>query len=385
METDILDPPRAFGTPLFNAVLKKTASDFQVYEHLTIDLAGSGEHLYLQIEKTSMNTDEVVSILQTVYSVQSADIGLCGLKDRHAVATQWFSVKTPNNTSPFEQAAMQFNETQASDQQLLAREAKGNDAYCKCMRLISHKRHQRKLRHGAHSANSFRLCLRSLTFVNEESEAQGRQMVEQRIQRLASSGFPAFIGPQRFGFGAQNLHRARQWFASPRKRISRQKRSLYLSVARSAVYNTVLAQRVRDGSWQHLLGGEPAVLSGSRSFFIPDEGQTQAAQAHGAEAQTIDQRLREFDVHPSVPWWGRGATVAKDACAIYEADILAPLASLQHGLERAGLSQERRAARAKASELAYEWLAPDSLELCFSLAPGVFATTLVHQLGCITE
>jgi len=123
--------------------------------------------------------------------------------------------------------------------------------------------------------------------------------------------------------------------------------------------------------WQHLLGGEPAVLSGSRSFFIPDEGQTQAAQAHGAEAQTIDQRLREFDVHPSVPWWGRGATVAKDACAIYEADILAPLASLH--------------ARAKASELAYEWLAPDSLELCFSLAPGVFATTLVHQLGCITE
>ena len=166
----------------------------------------------------------------------------------------------------------------------------------------------------------------------------------------------------------------------------------------------MLAERVRDGSWQHLLSGEPAVLNGSRSFFIANgetrkfadnkaadknldgalDKQTQDNPKADSKA-TMSQRLRTFDLHPSAPWWGRGATVASDACAEYEADILAPLLNLRQGLERAGLQQERRAVRAQVSTLKYTWLAADALQLDFALAPGVFATTMLRELVHVDE
>jgi len=89
MTCDVTDPPSAYGDGLFTAVFKQQADDFKVIEQLDTEFSGSGEHLYLSLEKTSMNTDEIVSLLQACYSVPSADIGFCGLKDRHSVSQQW--------------------------------------------------------------------------------------------------------------------------------------------------------------------------------------------------------------------------------------------------------------------------------------------------------
>ncbi len=91
----MIDTPAAFGPALFKALYKVQPMDFQVSEVLDIDLEGSGEHLYLHIEKTATNTDEVASLLEKACEVTSADIGVSGLKDRHAVTRQWFSVRTP--------------------------------------------------------------------------------------------------------------------------------------------------------------------------------------------------------------------------------------------------------------------------------------------------
>lgn len=376
MNSDITDPPAAFGSPLFNAMFKQQAADFSVSELLDIEFSGSGEHLYLQVEKISMNTDEVLSVLQESFSVNSADVGLCGLKDRHSVSTQWFSVRTPEESSLFEQSLQRFNDVQKA-------EWAESGGFVKSLRLLRGERHSRKLKRGAHSCNRFVITLRDIQPC-VDSENSLKNNVEERINLIRTLGYPSYIGAQRFGHGGQNLQRARQWFARPRKRCSRQQRSLWLSSARSALFNIVCAARVRTGNWQHLLEGEPAVLDGSRSFFCT-QADGSPTDTHADDQAALESRVRDFDIHPSAPWWGRGRSPASDVCAEFEALQLQPYADLCEALERAGLSQERRALRARADSLEYRWLGESALELSFSLSPGVFATSLLRELAHVTE
>ena len=140
------------------------------------------------------------------------------------------------------------------------------------------------------------------------------------------------------------------------------------------------------------------MLSGSRSFFLQDADDIMSAQTSiqtsiqksicpeiQTSAQSLDARLRDFDIHPSAPWWGRGHTLAAGDCAKYEAQTLGEHADLCKALEHAGLTQERRAIRAQPNDLEHHWQHDNVLELRFSLSPGVFATTLLHELGTVTE
>ncbi|MDQ3039535.1 MAG: tRNA pseudouridine(13) synthase TruD, partial [Pseudomonadota bacterium] len=58
---------------------------------------------------------------------------------------------------------------------------------------------------------------------------------------------------------------------------------------------------------------------------------------------------------------------------------------LRSGLEKAGLKQERRALRLRSEGLKWEWLGADALELGFALPPGCYATTVLRELGAITD
>lgn len=401
----MIETPAAFGPALFTALYKVQPMDFQVSEVLDIELDGTGEHLYLHIEKTATNTDEVASLLEKICAVTSADIGVSGLKDRHAVTRQWFSVRTPGEKDTVEAALDEFNRAARLQMQAMVTSITPDVAsitpapYCKQLTLLDSARHSRKLRSGAHQGNHFVIVLRDvLPLLEKTGEFEAREpaglpvcgaengqsassastmvaAVENRIGLLAARGFPNYIGPQRFGQGGQNLVRARQWFRQPKKRTSRQQRSLWLSAARSALFNEICAARVSQGNWQQLLAGEPAVLDGTRSFF-------DSALATRDELET---RLAAFDIHPSAAWWGRGRTLAQAECAELEQQVLSLHADLCTGLERGGLSQERRALRARATGLQHTWLDDRSLELRFHLSPGIFATTLLRELGHCNE
>lgn len=357
MPLSVPETPAAWGEPLFRAQFKLEPSDFRVSEVLNLEFDGHGEHLYLHIEKTSVNTDEIVELLSQVFQVDSKAIGFAGMKDRHAITTQWFSVATPSN------------------EDRLVASLKAYSTADKSARLLEACRHSRKLRRGAHSANKFVITLKDIEPLLDDSHAALKDAVHNRIASIEQFGFPNYIGPQRFGFGGQNLSRARQWFRQPKKRASRQQRSLWLSAARSAVFNEVCAQRVRSDNWRQLLDGEPAVLDGSKSFF--DTSTSTKCE--------LDKRFAAFDIHTSAPWWGRGLTPAKADCQKLENAALSDFEEILTGLEKAGLSQERRAIRARAVELQARWVNDSTLELSFLLSPGVFATTLLCELGVCRE
>jgi len=336
---------RIHGEPLCHAAIKNTAADFRVYEELDIAFSGDGEHVWLRIQKTGLNTADVVAVLAEHLSVKAADIGYSGMKDKQAVTEQWFSVCTPADIA---------------DSDVLS-------SFGPELVVLDVQRHSRKLRHSTHDANTFCIVLRDIEWIDDADQTA----FALRVEQLAANGFANYLGPQRFGFGGQNLKRAEAWFRQPKKRVSRQQRSLYLSAARSALFNAVCDARVRAGLWTSAMPGEPLVLDGSRSFFVPD---------------TIDgevlERMAKHDVHPSGPWWGRGESLASDQCAEFEGTTLADARwqGLCQGLSGNRLDQDRRALRAIPRNMSLNWLSDNECELQFSLAPGVFATMLLHEL-----
>jgi tRNA pseudouridine13 synthase len=335
--------PSAFGAPVLKAVFRRVPEDFRVEEDLGFVADGEGEHLLLRVEKRGANTEWVARQLARCAGVGPVAVGFAGLKDRHAVTVQHFSVHLPGRTDP-DSCAWRIEG----------------------VRVLEASRHRRKLPRGALSGNRFAVVLRDVE--------GGREGIEARLAAIARRGFPNAFGAQRFGRDGDNLEAARRWFARG-GRVSPARRGLLLSGARSALFNAVLAERVADGSWERLLPGDVAVLEGSRSWFPVGSG-IEAALA---------ERLATGDLHPSGPLWGHGDLPSGGAVAALETRVAALHADLACGLETAGLKQDRRALRAYAHALSWSWPDGDVLRLECRLAAGAYLTSLLDCLGEVTD
>ena len=338
-----MELPRAHGAAVLTARIRSTDADFFVEELPGFEPSGAGEHLLLTIEKRGMNTAFAAKTIAQWAGVAESAIGYAGLKDRHAVTRQRFSVWIPKKIAP--------------DIALLDRDE---------LRVLDHAWHLRKLPRGALAGNRFVLVLR---------EVEGdRHAIEQRLQAIATHGVPNYFGEQRFGRKGDNVQQAVAMFAG--RRVKREERSVLLSAARSELFNRVLAARVAAGVWNAALDGEVWMLDGSRSVFGPE-----------AFTPELQARLDAFDIHPTGPLWGAGELRTHGPVHSLEmAAMVGDTASrLQRGLERADLQQERRSLRLRSTELTWEWCPDGALELRFTLPPGCYATILLRELGDISD
>lgn len=328
--------PHAHGGPPASVVLRAQAADFRVEEILGFEPSGAGEHAFVLVEKTDANTEWVARRLADAAGVAPLAVGFAGLKDRHAVTRQVFTVQMPGRADP--------------DWQALAIEG---------VRVLSATRHDRKLKRGAHRGNRFRIALRE---VRGEHAA-----IETRIDAIRARGVPNYFGEQRFGRDGRNIALAESLFAG--RRMPRAQRGFALSAARSEIFNALLAARVADASWDRALEGEVCMFDGSHAVFGPEPA--------GIE---LDERMAAFDIHPTGPMWGAGEL--RSAAAVRELELAAAAANvtLARGLESAGLAQERRALRLRVAELRHEWESADALVLEFRLAAGAFATAVLREL-----
>ncbi|MEH6417607.1 tRNA pseudouridine(13) synthase TruD [Pseudomonas sp. CGJS7] len=338
--------PRANGEAALRARIRSAPEDFRVEELPGFEATGSGEHLLLTVEKRGMNTAFAAKRLAQWAGVGEVGIGYAGLKDRHAVTVQRFSVHLPKRVAP-DLAALQSDD----------------------LRVLEHHWHAKKLPRGALAGNRFVLTLREI-----EGE---REAIEQRLRRIGERGVPNYFGEQRFGRDGDNVANALAMFAG--RRVKREQRSMLLSAARSELFNRVLAARVRDGNWDGLrdgeaLAGEVWSLAGSRSVFGPEPW-----------SETLAQRLAAFDIHPSGPLWGRGELRSQDAVRGLELDAMAgeQAEALRAGLEAAGMDQERRALRLRPDGLSWQWLDDGALQVAFVLPAGAYATVVLAELGQI--
>ena len=332
---------RAHGAPALHARFRVVPEDFIVEELAGFEPSGAGEHLLLTVEKRGLTTTEAAQRIARWAGVAERAIGYAGMKDRHAVTRQRFSVHLPGREAP-------------------APAALESDA----LRVLEAARHHRKLPRGALAGNRFELTLRDVD--------GDRAAIEQRLQALAARGVPNYFGEQRFGRQRDNVQQALAMFAG--KRVGRELRALLLSAARSALFNRVLAMRVERDCWDRALDGEVWMLDGRRSVFGPEPWD-----------EALAARLAAFDIHPTGPLWGRGALRTQAAALELEQAALDDAASLalRDGLERAGLEQERRALRVRPAELHWAWPEPRTLRLAFALPAGAYATAVLAELGAL--
>ena len=320
------DWARAHGAPLFAADIRSKPEDFQVSEELGYAFSGEGEHDYLWIEKIGANTEWVARQLAHHAEVPARDIGYSGLKDRHAVTQQWFSI--PRWHAP--------------DWQALGLEG---------VRVLDVQRHHRKLRRGAHRANAFRILLRG------ENLSGHSAALEQRLRVIREQGVPNYFGEQRFGRDGNNLELADLFAAG--KRLPRHKRSIAISTMRSLAFNEQLDERVRAGTWNQVLAGDKANLDGTNSVF---------------EVETVDEdllrRCQALDIHPAGELIGDGSTRGPDAW-------LAALA-------KARVEPGTRSLRLRVGDLAWD-IAEDTVELSFRLGRGAFATVVLRELATVED
>lgn len=325
-------PPAGVG------VIRRALDDFVVEELPVQEPAGAGEHLWLWVEKRGENTAAVAQRLARAAGVKPVAVGYAGRKDRHAVTRQWFSVHLPGT----------------SDGVPAGFEGEG-------VRVLCARRHARKLRVGALRGNRFAL---QVSDVQADPET-----LERRLREIAAHGVPNYFGEQRFGRDGANLDAALRLFAGRRERDGK-RRGLYLSAARSAVFNGIAARRVREASWNRLLPGEAVMLDATNSFFV--------AETCDAE---LERRLRIGDVHPSGALWGEGLPPCRGEAARLETAVAAEAQALTAGLEAAGLRQERRALRLCPREMT--WSIDEGgqrLRLEFVLPAGAFATAVLRDL-----
>lgn len=333
--------PHAHGAPGVAGRLRDHPEDFQVSEILGFEPSGEGEHAFLQVEKRGQNTDWVAGQLARFAGVKPVAVGYAGLKDRIAVTRQFFTVQLPGRESP--------------DWHSLGLEG---------VRVLSATRHHRKLQRGALRGNRFQITVRGLS--------GDREVLGERLAAIARTGVPNYFGAQRFGRGGDNLRHAERLFRGEAGRLPRVKRGIYLSAARSRLFNAVLARRVGDGTWNRGLAGEIYALEGSRACFGPEP-----------PGEELVRRLEVLDIHPTGPMWGRGELAVDGECRDLEAGVLEPFPLFREGLERFGVKQERRALRLRVGEPEF-CLDDDAATFSFTLTAGAYATVVLRELVEVT-
>ena len=270
--------------------------------------SSEGEHLWLLISKRDQNTSWVAGLLAQLAGVKRNDVGFCGLKDRYAVTSQWFSLYLP-----------------------------GRDLDLGCLKhddfqIVSAARHAKKLRRGMHQGNKFQIILR-----NFSADATALQ---DRLHVIQKCGMPNYFGEQRFGHQGNNLGEAQALISADKLKGNRHGTGLYLSAARSWLFNLVVEKRINE----------------NQLYLTAEGGDTG-------------------------PLWGRGRSSVGGVIGEIESQVLAPWENWCYALEHAGLTQQRRSVLVRPENIVSDWIERDQLKLQFSLPKGCYATVLLREIA----
>ena len=320
--------------PKQTALLKAECADFVVKEQLGYDMSGDGEFVAVKVRKTDCNTLFVGEQLAKFAGISARNMSYAGLKDRKAVSEQWFSLQMPGQPTPdFSQFSLEGVE------------------------ILDVTRHQRKIRIGSLQGNHFEILLRNAKETDE---------LKVRLDFLAKNGFPNYFTEQRFGRDGNNLTQALRWANGEINVKDRNKRSFYLSAARSEIFNLIVSKRMELNLAQQILVGDVLQLNGSHSWFVVDESEDLAQ---------LQQRLAQQDVLLTAPLIGEEEKSAVD----FENEIFA-----QHQALFALMRQERMKAARRPILMQpqqFQWqFEPNGLRLQFALPAGSYATALIREL-----
>ncbi|WP_119344582.1 tRNA pseudouridine(13) synthase TruD [Facilibium subflavum] len=215
-------------------LLKQSPADFIVTEEIDFNLTGEGEHIWLYIEKTGINTKELIKKLAQFCNLPRHHIGYSGLKDKHAITRQWISVYYPGK-----------------------KEIDFSGFHHPGITLLDITRHHKKLKIGTHKFNRFSLVIREVS--------QPFTDIQTKLEQIKTNGFLNYYGIQRFGF--DNLEKAQQWIAGEYQPEKSEQGFLY-SVIRAYLFNAYIDYKKQQNTLYKAMPGDIVGLINSNSFFM---------------------------------------------------------------------------------------------------------------------
>lgn len=153
--------------PGTGGVIKESPDDFVVTEIPAYEPCGSGEHVYLTIEKRGITTLEAIRRIARELQVPERDIGYAGMKDSIGVTRQTVSLQ------------------RVRPEDVAGRNLDG-------VMVLSAVRHGNKLKLGHLKGNRFRIVVRGVN-------AAAAEIAAAVIAVLTERGVPNFFGYQRYG------------------------------------------------------------------------------------------------------------------------------------------------------------------------------------------
>jgi tRNA pseudouridine13 synthase len=324
--------------PGIGGKIKTQPEDFEVEEVPAYEPSGTGDFLYLWIEKRGMGAEFFVRQVARRLGIRTEEVGTAGLKDRHAVTRQMVSVPL--------RAVVRLQELEGDG-----------------IRLLRVGRHGNKLRAGHLRGNHFRILVRGV-------EPGAGDRVVPVLEQMRREGMANFYGPQRFG---RNFETAQLGLDLLRGTVTRARtpflRRLALSAAQSVLFNRYLARRIADGLFRRVLAGDAMARWPFGGMFVAEDQPREQA------------RLEAREIVPAGPMFGRklfrctGEAASREQQVLEEAN-LPPQAFSSFGKLLPGT---RRHTIIYLDDLA----AAEELEgirLTFTLPAGSYATVLLREI-----
>ncbi|MCS6978389.1 MAG: tRNA pseudouridine(13) synthase TruD [Gemmatales bacterium] len=321
--------------------IRTVPEDFVVEEVPAYLPSGAGQYAYLWVEKRDMSAEYLARLVAKRLGIALEDIGMAGLKDRHAVTRQWISV--PVEAEPH----------------LAELEQDG-------IRVLEVRRHTNKLKPGHLRGNRFTIRIRDVN-------PGAAEHLPAILDRIREGGLANYYGPQRFGSHGDTLriglrlmgHDVGGWAGKPTRFL----RKLALSAVQSAVYNLYLTRRIADGLLHTVLPGDVMGLRKHGGLFRAED------------VATEQRRLEQREIVVTGPIFGRRMMAPTGEAARREAELLAEL----------GLTPESFAASGKLLEGTRRhnvvWIEDltghcegTEVVLSFTLPAGSYATVLLREL-----
>jgi tRNA pseudouridine13 synthase len=327
--------------PGTGGLLKSEPEDFVVEEIPAYAPSGEGTHLFLQVEKRGITTQEMVRRIARELGVDPDDIGTAGQKDRQAVARQVVSVPATDI-------------------------ARASNLKLEGVEVLSAARHQNKLRTGHLRGNRFTITLRG---VGEEAEARARAILD----ALVVSWLPNRFGVQRFGVQGDNAEVGRGIVLGGRHEEDRFRRRFLISAYQSKLFNRYLDLRMEEALLHRVMVGDVMQKTDTGGLFYVAREELAWSQA----------RLEMRHVVPTGPMFGHKMFTPPEGSAAWTFEkrvldeegldpaVFGQFGKLAEGTRRALLARlEGTSARQNG----------DALTIAFALPSGAYATVLLEEI-----
>ena len=351
MSRELSNPPPLLTADLpgVGGRLKAVPEDFEVEEIPAYAPSGSGEFLYLWVEKRGMGAEYFSRQVARRLNLAPGEVGVAGLKDRHAVTRQWVSVPA------------------AAAERLGQLDGDG-------IRVLHTSRHGNKLKTGHLRGNRFRVLVRDVP-----ADALADDRLPRILDRLRQEGLPNFYGPQRFGHDGETLKLGLALLrgeppppsASGRPANLRSPflRKLVLSAAQSGLFNAYLADRLTDGLLRRVLEGDVMAKWPFGGMFVATDLATEQARFNARETVSAG------------PIFGRKTFRAAAEAARREAAVLADAGLGVASFTGFGklMQGTRRHNLIYVDDLKAE-VEPEGVRLTFTLPAGSYATVLLREV-----